>query len=98
MEMSQKTKQVFTLKDATGVEQRYTVGNQGQLVPLIEIVEKKESWQAVNTIAETCKILKLGRNTLMGLINAGQLRAVKAGAKRWLVTGKAIEDFLEQVN
>ena len=92
--MNKKNKPVFTLKDDNGKEQRYTVGESGQLIPLVEIIEKKEQWQAVNSIAETCKILKLSRNTTMSLIFTGKLKAVKAGVKRWLVPGNAIEEFL----
>ncbi|EIW19514.1 MULTISPECIES: helix-turn-helix domain-containing protein [Pelosinus] len=90
------SKPIFILKNEVGKEQRYTLGDQGQLVPLVAISEEKVSWQSVNTISETCKILKLGRNTLMSLIKSGQLKAVKAGIKRWIVPGWAIEDFLQR--
>lgn len=94
--MSNNLKPVFTLKDKSGKEQRYTAGESGQLIPLIETVkEKEEPWKAINSIAETCKILQLSRNTLMGLIYAGELKAIKAGVKRWLVPAWAIEEFIK---
>ncbi len=86
------------MKDVNGKEQRYTVDALGELIPLVEVIERKNPWQAVNSIADACKILKLSRNTLMLLIQTGQLKAVKAGVKRWLVTGQAIEEFLGQAN
>lgn len=89
-----KPKPIFILKDVDGKEQRYTTDEAGQLIPIVEVVEKKNPWQAVNTIAETCKILKISRNTVMSLISSGQLKAIKAGA-RYLITGQAIEGFLK---
>jgi len=89
--MKFKSKQIFTLNG-----ERYTTDELGQLVPLVEEMKPKENpWQAVNTIIETCKILKISRGTLMVLINAGQLKAVKAGERRWLVPGWALEEFLK---
>lgn len=96
--MNKNLKPIFTIKDATGKEQRYIADDSGQLIPLVEVIEKKSPWQAVNSIADACKILKLSRNTLMLLIQSGQLKAIKAGVKRWIVTGQAIEDFLGQSN
>ncbi len=96
MNMNNISKQVFTLKDENGKELRYTVSGSGQLIPLIETVkEKEEPWKAINSIAETCKILQLSRNTLMRLIYAGELKAIKAGVKRWLVPAWAIEEFIK---
>jgi excisionase family DNA binding protein len=88
-------KQTFTLNG-----ERYVVDETGKLVPLIEeeIKVKEEPWQAANTITETCKILKLGRNTVMKLINTGQLKAIRAGVRRLLVPGWALEEFLGITN
>lgn len=87
------TKQMLTLNGA-----RYVADELGQLTLLVEDVTPIEyPWQTVNTIAETCKILKLGRNTLMDLINSGQLKAIKAGVK-WLVPGWAIAQFIKVPN
>lgn len=95
MSNKENSKPVFKLKDANGNDQRYTVDGDGNLIPLVEEPQIKEDpWQAANTLQETCKILKLGRTCLMGLIKSGQLKAIKAGAK-WLVPGWAIEEFIQ---
>ena len=74
---------------------QYIADESGNLIPFVEEIKYKEDpWQAVNTIKETCKILKLGRTCLMGLINSGQLKAIKAGVK-WLVPGWAIAEFIQ---
>jgi|GEM_PF-1384824 len=88
-----QSKQIFALNG-----EKYVADELGQLIPLVEEVKVKEDpWQTVNTIKETCKVLKLGRNTLMDLINSGQLKAIKAGVK-WLIPGWAIEEFIKVPN
>ena len=88
--MKTQSKQPFILNG-----EKYIADESGNLTPLVEEIKLKEDpWQTVNTIKETCKILKLGRNTLMDLINSGQLKAIKAGVK-WLVPGWALEEFLQ---
>lgn len=96
--MKSAPKQIFVLKDETGKEQRYTVNKLSQLIPYVEekAVFQEVPWKASNDIANTCRILGLSRGTVMKLISTGQLRAIKAGAKRWIVPGSSIEHFLAQ--
>lgn len=85
------TKQIFTLNG-----KRFVTNESGELIPLIEeeIKAKEDPWQAVNSVNETCKILKLGRNTVMKLIHTGELKSKRAGERRLLIPGWAIEEFL----
>lgn len=80
-------KQVFTLNG-----EQYTTDESGNLIPFVEKLEiKTEVLPTVTTINEACKILKIGRNTIMDLINSGQLKAVKAEVK-WLVPCGGLND------
>ncbi|CVK18761.1 helix-turn-helix domain-containing protein [Sporomusa sphaeroides] len=96
--MKTAERQIFTLKDANGKQQLYTVNESGQLVPYIEkkANPNEKPWAVSNGVADTCKILGLSRGTVMKLISSGQLRAIKAGAKRWIIPGSSIEQFLAQ--
>lgn len=81
---------IFTLNG-----ERFTTNESGELVPFVEEIKQKEdAVQIANTVNETCAILRLGRNTVMSLINSGKLKAVKTGLK-WLVPGWAIKEFLQ---
>jgi len=48
----------------------------------------------VYEIKDCMKTLKLSRNTVAKLISSGQLKAVKAGDRRWLIPAWALNDFL----
>jgi excisionase family DNA binding protein len=54
----------------------------------------KQEFPEVYTIAESCKKLKVGRNTMAGLIHSGQIKAVKAGERRWIIPKWALDAFL----
>lgn len=83
-------KPIFTLNG-----ERYTFDELGQLILLVEEIKVKEDpWQVSNSITETVKILKISRSTVMGIFS-GQLKAIKAGAKRWIVPGWAIKEFIK---
>jgi excisionase family DNA binding protein len=43
---------------------------------------------------EACKILNICPNTLAALIRENKLKAVKAGARKWLIPAFAIDQFL----
>lgn len=88
-------KPIFTLKDASGADQRYTVDQSGQLIPLIE--EREPVKKTVLSPNEGMKILGLSRNSFMNLLYSGQLKGVKAG-RRWLISSQAIENFLNPVD
>lgn len=84
--------QVFTLGG-----KKFVAGKDGELVPFVEKETAPAApWEAVNNVADVCKILRLSRNSVMRLISSGDLGAVKAGARRWLIPGHSIEAFLRQ--
>jgi excisionase family DNA binding protein len=47
----------------------------------------------LNSVAETCDLLRLKRSKLYQLLAVGRLRSVKAGRRR-LIPGSAIHDFV----
>lgn len=84
-------KQIFTMKDANGVEQRFTTNEKGHYVPIVE--EKEPVKKAVLSPDEAREILGLSRNSFMNLLYSGELKGVKAG-RRWLIPSQAIDCFL----
>ncbi len=59
--------------------------------------QAEKNWEGgrmVFTIAETCKILGVSRNTLANMIALGQFKAIKASERRWLVPRWSLEQFL----
>jgi excisionase family DNA binding protein len=52
-----------------------------------------EQERRVYTLDETAQALGLHRNTVSEMVNAGAIRARKAG-NRWLVPASALEEFL----
>lgn len=49
----------------------------------------------VYQIKEIQEITGLSRNTIMPLIRSGELKAIKAGQRRWIVPAWAFEEFLK---
>lgn len=88
-------KQIFTIKDPSGNDQRYTANEQGELIPLVE--EKKSTTKTFFSPDEARAILGLSRNTFMNLLYSGQLKGIKAG-RRWIISLKAIESFANPAN
>ena len=48
----------------------------------------------VYEIKECMQMLGLSRNTITKLIKTGQLKAVRAGERRWLIPAVAIDQML----
>lgn len=58
----------------------------------------EDTTKKVYQIKEVCNLTELSRNTVMKLITTGQLKAVKAGQRRWLIPSWALDEFLGKVN
>ena len=56
---------------------------------------KVDMTKKVFNISEVCVILGLSRNSVDKLIKAEQLKAIKAGERRWLIPNWAIDEFLQ---
>lgn len=74
------------------MEKLYRIEN-GELVEYVPPIIQERQEKRAHTLVETCKILKLGRNTVNGLLLAGKLKGVKAGRK-WIIPDQAIDNFL----
>ena len=51
----------------------------------------------VYQIKEIQKTTGLSRNTVMGLIKEGRIKAIRARQRRWIIPGWAFEQFLKKV-
>ncbi len=47
------------------------------------------------SIADTCKVLGIGRTTAWRLVNAGDLLTIRIGSRR-LVTAESVKRFVER--
>ena len=47
----------------------------------------------VVTVADVCKMLKLGRSTVYGLLQSGEIRAVRVGRK-YIIPKRSVAAFL----
>lgn len=59
---------------------------------------KIDMTKLVFNINEVCLILGLSRNTVDKLIRGGQIRAVRAGERRWIVPSKSVTEYLDVGN
>lgn len=81
--------------DMSKTDSRYLTGTVMQAAPkaepvnILEIPEKK-----AYSLAETMKLLGLGRNTVSNLLIDKKLKGIKVGS-RWLIPAGAINEFLE---
>ena len=57
-------------------------------------IEHTQSEEVLYTISEVATLLKVNKNMVYYLINAGYLRSIKLGCRK--VTRKALLSFLEQ--
>lgn len=57
-------------------------------------IEHTQSEEVLYTISEVAALLKVNKNMVYYLINAGYLRSIKLGCRK--VTRKALLSFLEQ--
>ncbi len=48
----------------------------------------------VVTVEETCKMLRLGRNSVYALLKSGRIRSVRVGS-RYVIPAKSIVRFLK---
>lgn len=45
------------------------------------------------TMEEAREVLRIGRNSMLKLLNSGEVRATRVGSK-WLITRDALKEFL----
>lgn len=58
-------------------------------------MQTKDTGQLAYTVNEACRVLRLGRNTVSGLLASGRLRCVRVG-RRIVIPRSAIELFLAE--
>ena len=55
-------------------------------------MEKLEQYATLTPI-DVMDILKIGKNSVYGLLNSGQLRAVRVG-RSWRIPAESLEEFM----
>lgn len=59
-----------------------------------ELVERPATQPVSVSVDEACRLLGVGRSTMFGLLDSGEIRSVKVGVRR-LVPRRAIDEFVE---
>ena len=59
---------------------------------MVPLTEEDKELQPL-TMDEAREVLRIGRNSMLKLLNSGAVRATRIGAK-WLITREALKEFL----